>query len=770
MASKKRTSEKRKRSTLSPHPHRGPLKQIKAEKTLDILNPKPFLETALGRLPLEIRAEIFVHLLASPPPFGGRDLRVEQNLMDDRQPMSLTNFIDIKKSCLTVLQTYHQIYLEAFPTFYANKSYYLANAQDLVTFDQFGGYRQVGPRLFQFDKITSLCLKDLVINEPRWNSQQIDDLVSSRFLGLDREVLEAQRTNRITFDLIITDFRKMKSLRKICLCIQVGQEWEYLEFLFKIRGLGRGVIDFVDNFHWIIRSQSVLGKVWNTQYAAFASSHYLRGRNFELLEYEDVSLLGEVLNIDSRASDLTEGDERWIEVDIGSRNYEEELLEAQYLAEVAPGQGLGSQQELPDGETDDLLTYDESYDSSERIQERLDAIENGLETKIEPDQGFVDSQQQSYQGPPGLLRPPKHDEDGDLAYNEQDQDPLDLQEQPNGEAIRAKVHEQDHESAHPRDQADAEDGDNSGTNTDQEPGPLEGASNEDCIGTSAHIVPEEESLFLQGLNDIENHHVPTAIGSNQGLKGFTELADESVACVQMQRELSLSSPISLGGADGSLDGVDVQFFKGQPGSGSQASTALSSRVHRQFHCDAQTRTVLEDSGAETATAPARHLKSVQWKTQVVNSPTRAISTSTQMAGSQSSSWIEQKMPAQPKPQSSEKSQQDMFIAAKSLQEAGGFLTLQNSIQPPGNPRSQQGSTSSSTYAEKRSDPEAKRQVWPTSGTRRDLHRCFRAAAFILALALLYMILYAKVEKTRDQLLALLLFVVLFFVSLWSDSE
>ena len=98
--------------------------------------------------------------------------------------------------------------------------------------------------------------------------------------------------------------------------MRVGQELEYLRFLFRIKGLRHGFVNFVDNSHWTIRSQSILGDEWQLQYAYAGIRDLPMG--FQRL-YDFGHFHREVLDIDSRASDLNEGDERWVEVDIGTR-------------------------------------------------------------------------------------------------------------------------------------------------------------------------------------------------------------------------------------------------------------------------------------------------------------------------------------------------------------------------------------------------------------------------------------------------------------------
>ena len=291
-----------------------------ATHDLGRLKPKPFLDTGLGGLAPEIREIIFINLLAVPPPFGGRDLRVERTSVVDQPPIALTSFVDLKASCLTVLQTCRQIYLEAYPLFYASKAYYIANSEDLLTFEKLDRSSFMRGRCpFMFDTITSICLKDLVIKMPTGSHKPVellDTFVDSSLFG------------------------NMKSLRKICLCMRVGQELKYLQFLFRIEGLRRGVVNFVDNSHWTIRSQSILGDKWQLQYAyaQFSNLGTRRlGNNFQRV-YRYARFHGEILDIDSRASDLNEGDERWVEVDIGTRDYEGRIREQKDAPSVVPNQ------------------------------------------------------------------------------------------------------------------------------------------------------------------------------------------------------------------------------------------------------------------------------------------------------------------------------------------------------------------------------------------------------------------------------------------------
>ena len=648
--------------------------QAEKEKTPQKVELKPFLKTGLGGLAPEVREMIFTNLLATPPPYGGRDFRAQQDPIVGRFPTSLKTFVDLKASYLPVLQTCRQVYLEAFPIFYSRKSYYLTNSVHLATFLKFDGYRQVGPERFRFDAITSLCLGNIVVNKPMWNPQSIDRLMA-RFPGLDRVALEAEQSTKLDSKLWIADLGKMDSLRKICLCMRVGDEWEYLRFLFQISGLGRGVIDFVDNVHWIIHSQNSIGDDWNLQYSAFPNEFYKRGKHFEELSFHDVEIQGEVLNIESRASDLVQGDERWVEVEIGLRNYEDRPPVRQRGPDVTQNQATDNQQELPGRENVDAPEDDGSGLGSEDLLGPMDSDEDSTSTDNEPDQGSDD-----LEGQPIVEN--AREETSDYPQN----------------WVNGDNHNPQAESG-----------------TSQQAGILHDPSNETYIGGSAEALPEEEPEERHGLL---SPVTPTVAAANQRLEALVASPDDNLAYVQQQTDSHQIATMTP-------DGGNSDDLENRPGDETEAMTQLPSYQNRtdtrmqtepaaSKYRNIQIRTepgvFAEDSQSETQTATT--LKPDQgpgYQTKVRDGP-RVSSEGFQ---------------------ASTNSQLRNDLAIKSLQE---------------------------------------RQILPSSRKKRYLHGFVRAAALIFALSLLYVVLYAKMKNTLIQLLALLLFVPMFFIAHWSESD
>ena len=687
---------------------------------------------------------VFVNLLATPPPDGGRDFRVEQTRMMDRSPISLSAFVDLKASCLAILQTCRQIYLETFPMFYASKSYYLANSQDFATFHDFGCYWGLGPRSFRADTITSLCLKDLVISQPKWKPYQIDFLTSERHTG-NREKLEAERISYLDSKLAIADLYDMKGLRKICLCMRVGQERDYLHFLFRIHGLNRGVIDFVDNFHWTIRSQNVLGHDWSLQYTPFSTQFYRKGKDFEVLSYLDTSIQEEVLNIDSRASDLVEGDERWVEVKIGSRNYEERLPEEQHVP-ILLGQGSENQHELPAGEGNDHSTEDRSDQGSEDLQGQLDGEGDGAPAENEPDQGSNDLHRQQY-----------GEEDNTHIENEQDPESHDLQGQLVEENADSEKNDQpDQESGSPPNLSDDDDRNSQAeSDTNKESVTLQGPPSQDYTGAMSENLPKEEFKGLEDPPNTEDRIVPTAIESNQPLEVPFDLVNDRITFVQAEIYPAQNSAVTL-----TLEAKDN--LEAKPRDNTQSTGGVSSGIECEDHRHAQTQTEPLDSenrNAETQIEPGGLPKDLQQGNQMPTAPSQNASTSYQDTVHQPKVRIGQQLSTQRKPKPS-KEPQDL---TKSQPKKTTSPQKPSNHQVSKQPKTPIASVDISTLK-----PECQYQAVPS--TKIHIHGCVRAAALMLALSLFYVVMYAKLESTLGQLLALFLFILLFFVALWSEES
>lgn len=99
--------------------------------------------------------------------------------------------------------------------------------------------------------------------------------------------------------------------------MRVGEEFEYMDLLFCLPGMARGVIDFQDESHWVIRLQRP-EEEWKIQYACFYKTGHREGKGGVELSSHDILIQRQLLMIHSRAPGLEEGQERFVEVEINA--------------------------------------------------------------------------------------------------------------------------------------------------------------------------------------------------------------------------------------------------------------------------------------------------------------------------------------------------------------------------------------------------------------------------------------------------------------------
>lgn len=128
-----------------------------------------------------------------------------------------------------------------------------------------------------------------------------------------RQQLEARtyKSNRLNF----IDPVPLKSLKRVSLCMRVGEEMEYIEILYWLTGIRKGLVEFLCATHWLIRPQRV-EDVWRIQYACFHGEDWEKGRNDEKIPFLLVHDEETVTHNNSRAPGLKEFDERYVEVEV----------------------------------------------------------------------------------------------------------------------------------------------------------------------------------------------------------------------------------------------------------------------------------------------------------------------------------------------------------------------------------------------------------------------------------------------------------------------
>ena len=259
-----------------------------------------------------------------------------------------------------------------------------------------------------------MCLKDLVEYPALYTKEQIDQIYSdpTDYLArmYTREQLEAKNYQHINTSVYL--FAKLKGLKTVCLCMRVREELTHVGFLFGITKVGKGLIEFVSATHWLIRPQRA-EDVWRIHYACFfCSDYYGAGKDGEKIPYDLLSLERDVMDIDSRAPGLKEGDERYVEVEI--RRFVEDLPKKPNVYDThsiqygAPSvqTDAGSLQVHPGGDTNDIESVSDLNHTDENlVNEEAQGTQPGVqqeqinddasETHLDRDDGVIVSEKDS---------------------------------------------------------------------------------------------------------------------------------------------------------------------------------------------------------------------------------------------------------------------------------------------------------------------------------------------------------------------------------------
>ena len=320
---------------------------------------------------------IFINLLATPPPYAGHDFAI--NSAGPKNSASAPrNFIHIRASWHQVTQTCRQIYLESYRLFFASDSYYLANLEELKRFLRWSFiYLRCFIRPIRLRTITTLCLEGLVKECPIYSKKRIDELLSdpNRRYARSRQELEARTFKWL--DVGAADrLEQLPNLRTVGLRMRVGEEMHYVNFMYGVSDMRRGLVEFVDQSHWLIRNQHP-NDVWRIQYACFTMADFQLDENGEHISHDRRRIEEKVTEIDSRAPGLQEGDERYVEVQIQRLKRDDDVGTTSEVSDV-DHEDLFDTRPILRSETSDLNTT-----QVEELQDIAEPTHEDVEIELE---------------------------------------------------------------------------------------------------------------------------------------------------------------------------------------------------------------------------------------------------------------------------------------------------------------------------------------------------------------------------------------------------
>ncbi|CAD6588057.1 MAG: hypothetical protein ASARMPREDX12_003142 [Alectoria sarmentosa] len=224
---------------------------------------RPFLETAFGKLPPEVREDIFKDVLkvGSLSPLKGAIsvpmTRIKHDISQRGSKLKLNIGPAGPASCLALLQTCHQIYHESSLLFYAINTFYFSNPQDMLLF-----LRHLGP--VRCEQLRSLHLEDVLVQEPVFGPKYLDqfrsqrlysEAILARFSSLRRDVIHPDAMNAVQL------LNKSGNLRKIYMDMRPPQTLQYIKLCTELPGFNNREIVFASPSRWSVMVPST----WETK-------------------------------------------------------------------------------------------------------------------------------------------------------------------------------------------------------------------------------------------------------------------------------------------------------------------------------------------------------------------------------------------------------------------------------------------------------------------------------------------------------------------------
>lgn len=224
---------------------------------------KPFLETAFGKVPPEIREKIFADILkvgSLSPLKDGISVpmtKVKHDLSGLGSKPKLSIGPEKSSSCLALLQTCRQIYHESSLLFYAINTVYLSSPEDMLMF-----LRHLGP--VRCGELRSLHLENLIIQAPVFSQRDLDQFYSQRTYPEDVIArFKTLRTEKTHPDAkkAVQLLNKRGNIRKIYLTMRPSETLEYINFFTKVPGCEYSEIEFASPTRWSVRVSSTSGRI-----------------------------------------------------------------------------------------------------------------------------------------------------------------------------------------------------------------------------------------------------------------------------------------------------------------------------------------------------------------------------------------------------------------------------------------------------------------------------------------------------------------------------
>lgn len=238
---------------------------------------RPFLETAFGKLPPEIRANIFKDVLTVGSLSPLKDGISVPMIKPQHSPQpQLPGCPAGPASCLALLQTCRQIYHETSLLFYTLNKIHLSKPQDMLSF-------LCHLRTERCGKLRCLHLEDMLVPVLRWSQNYLDYLRSQHDLPEHTLVQRASlRSDQMHPDAekAVQLLNKHGNLRKLYLDMRPSQALEYIKLCTQVPGFKNREIVFASPTRWSVMVPSTWEVSWFDTFLENSVKDPLRNKTY----------------------------------------------------------------------------------------------------------------------------------------------------------------------------------------------------------------------------------------------------------------------------------------------------------------------------------------------------------------------------------------------------------------------------------------------------------------------------------------------------------
>ena len=247
-------------AVLRPDPYRIPSRAqreavFKAAEKLRVLTTSSFCD-----LPAELRLIIYKYALTSQSPITPRLEGLQKAESKEAPVVAAESSTQAKASSLALLQTCRLVDREARLVYYARNTFRITSAKDLVHF-----LHHLEPGLL--NEIRKLHIGGLITYKPIFTVEELETYRREDMSGAFYQSLASMTISTLGEHAMAAAFmlRKCRRLHRIRLTMAAKDELEHTDWLRRMTGYRKTIVEFVHDDHWVLKSASAAStSEWHT--------------------------------------------------------------------------------------------------------------------------------------------------------------------------------------------------------------------------------------------------------------------------------------------------------------------------------------------------------------------------------------------------------------------------------------------------------------------------------------------------------------------------